>query len=168
MKTIQDLLNEIRTAEQRQDRGKLAAIKRGLSDTTQEFAWPYLAPYCDLTNPHDLAIWRTVAGAAATLMPDSLVRKGVGNIGATMRKLVLADAAGKKPEDALASFDARFRRLLTCRTAQELCPRLVTVIRAVAVKKNPMDVEKLHEDLLRWEQEDVRIEWARGYWEVDT
>ncbi len=161
---IHELLVEIRRAGQQGDRGKLASIRRGFSDATAIYAWPYIAPYCDMTDEKQRAVWLTVAAAAATLMPEGLERTNVGNMGATMRRLALGDGSGKKSDEALKSFEARFRRLLSCQTTQELCRHLVRVIRAAVAKGKPVDVTKLFFDLCDWEARDVRVEWAQGYW----
>jgi len=173
MNDIDNLLKEIHEAAApgREDRGMLAALRRGLSEATEQYAWPYIAPHCPMTDPKQRAIWLTVAGAAATLEPLGLAKSGlgVGNLGATMRHLALGDGK-QKADDALASFEARFRRLLTCQTVEELCKHLVGVIRAAAAKTKPVDLKKLFWDLQTWEdrnQRDVRVEWAQGYW-VDT
>ena len=85
-----------------------------------------------------------------------------------MRRLAIGDDHPKEAEKALASFEARFRRLLTCQTTEELCGHLVGVVRAAAAKNTPMDVKQLFWDLQDWqarEKRDVRLEWARGYWQ---
>lgn len=170
MNDISELLGKIQHAASpgREDRGMLAALRRGFSETTEQYAWPYLAPYCPMTDPKQRAIWLTIAAAKATLAPDGLDRAGlgVGNLGATMRHLALGDSK-KKEDDALASFEARFRRLLTCQTVEELCKHLVGVIRAASAKSKPVDLKGLFWDLQAWEdrsQRDVRVEWAQGYW----
>jgi len=161
---VDALLGEIRQAEKQGDRGKLAAIRRGFSDATAHYAWPYIAPYCDMTDECQRMVWLTVAATAATLMPEGLERTNVGNMGATMRKIALGDGGGKKTDEALNSFEARFRRLLSCQSTTELCRHLVRVIRAAVSKDKPIDVRKLFADLRDWERRDVRLEWAQGYW----
>ena len=170
MNDISELLGKIQHAASpgREDRGMLAALRRGFSEATEQYAWPYLAPYCPMTDPKQRTIWLTVAAAKATLAPDGLDRAGlgVGNLGATMRHLAIGDGK-QKADDALASFEARFRRLLTCQTVEELCKHLVGVIRAASAKSKPVDLKKLFWDLQTWEdrsQRDVRVEWAQGYW----
>ena len=170
MSDITRLLDEIQQAVAQEDRGKLAALRRGFSEATEQHAWPFLAPHCDITDPKQRIIWLTVAGAAATLAPDGLMmNRGCGNIGATLRRLALGDDHPKDTDKVLASFDGRFRRLLTCQTTEELCQHLVSVIRAASVKKQPVDVRQLFFDLADWEnrdKRDVRVEWARGFWDV--
>ena len=177
MKNIEHLLKRINDATSPgcEDRGMLAALRRGLSEATEHYAWPYLAPYCNLSDPEQRIVWLTIAGAAAILAPAGLAREksevGVGNMGATMRELAVGDERKKdEVEKRLATFESRFRRLLTCRTVEELCRHLVGIFRAAAAKNKPVNLVQLYSDLQRWEspqEADVRVEWAQGYW-VDT
>ena len=164
---VEQLLGEIMRAANPHspDRGMLACLRRGLGEATEPYAWPYLAPYCDLTDPREKAIWAFAAGAAATLCPDGLVRERIGNMGATMRKLAVGDNT-KEADASLNSFKARFHRLLTCRIAEELCLHLVPVVRAAQAKGVPVDVRRLFWDLRKWETHNIRLEWAQGYWGV--
>lgn len=176
MSTIKELLAKIQQASDplRGDRGMLAALRRGLSEVTEHYAWPYLAPYCPMSDPKQRTIWLMIAAAAATLAPDRLARagRGVGNLGVTLRKLALG-STGEKSDKALASFEARFRRLLTCQTTEEICRHLSGVIRAAAAKGVPVDVEQLFWDLQKWErtaEPTTKVRWAQTYWsgDVDT
>ena len=171
MNDINELLGKIQQAASPgcEDRGMLAALRRGFSEASEQYAWPYIAPYCTMTDPKQRAIWLTIAAAKATLAPSGLDRTGlgVGNLGATMRHLALGEDAAKETDKKLASFESRFRRLLTCQTVEELCKHLVGVIRAAATNNKPMDLKKLFWDLQTWEdrnRRDIRVEWAQGYW----
>ncbi len=170
MSDISELLKSIRQAASptHGDRGKLAALRRGFSEATEAYAWPYLAPHCDITDARQRIIWRTVAGAAAELAPQGLERSGhgVGNMGATLRKLAFVSSSDKG-EKALSSFENRFRRLLTCQTSDELCRHLISPIRAASAKGVPIDAEQLFWDLQQWEhpvEPTTKMKWARVYW----
>ena len=100
MSTIKELLVKIQQASDplRGDRGMLAALRRGLSEVTEHYAWPYLAPYCPMSDPKQRTIWLMIAAAAATLAPDRLARagRGVGNLGVTLRKWLWLDGREKR------------------------------------------------------------------------
>lgn len=165
---INGLLSELGRAVASDDRGMLANIRRGFSESTEIRAYPYVAPYCDLTNDRQRRIILTVAAGYATLAPAGLARNNCGNMGATMRRLALRGTS-ESPEKALTTFEARFRRLLTCQATRELCEHLVPVFRAAVNKESPVDFKQLYWDLTDWERRDrrdVRIAWAKGYWAV--
>ena len=173
MNEIKDLLRQISAAASpgREDRGMLAALRRGISAASEHQAWPHIAPYCNLSEPKQRAVWLVVAAAAATLAPDGLAHagRGVGNFGVTLRKLALG-STGEKGEKALASFEARFRRLLTCQTTEEVCRHVSGVIRAASAKGVAVDLEQLFGDLMKWEQAQeptTKVKWAQTYWADD-
>lgn len=137
------------------DRGIMADLRHGFNPGTQYRAWPHIAPWCDLTNDRDRTIWLTVAAGFAT-------QKGsqrAGSLGATMRQIAMGDGPGR---DGLKTFDARFRRLLSCSSAQELCQLLPGILRTAARKGVPVDYSKLYRDLCFWPHSKLR--WARDYW----
>ena len=146
---------------QAQDRGVLADLRHAFSPGTEHRAWPHIASRCDLVDARQRAIWQTVAAGFATHEKTSRC----GNLGVSLRKIALSGANDKK-EDALKSFDARFRRLLTCETAVEVCQRLVPIIRAAKQKDVQIDFERLFGDLQDWGRpdKDVKIRWAATYW----
>ena len=170
MNEISNLLKSIHQAASPShgDRGMLAALRRGFSEATESYAWPYLAPHCDITDSRQRIIWQTVAGAAAILAPQGLERSGagVGNMGATLRKLAFG-ASSERGDKALSSFENRFRRLLTCQTTEELCRHIINPIRAASAKAIPVDVEQLFWDLQKWEnpsEPTTKLKWAQVYW----
>ncbi len=156
---IQRFLDVLAEYVRRDDRGALADLRHGFSRATEYRTWPHIANWCDLANDRERRIWTTVAAGFAT--HGKSVRGG--NMGTTLRRIALSDAEGKKPDDALTTFDARFRRLLTCSSAEEVCDHLVGVIRAAERKDAPIDFEQLYTDLRYWGDK-VRVRWASCYW----
>ncbi len=141
------------------DRGTLADLRRGFSPGTENRCWPHIALYCDLSRDRERVIWQTVAAGFAT---HETTVKG-GNLGTTMRCLAIDGASGSA-EDALKSFDARFRRLLTCDSSVEICERLPGIIKAAKSKNNiSIDFETLYTDLFYWGKR-VKLRWAESYW----
>lgn len=166
---IQRFLARLQQFVDRKDRGALADLRHGFSPGTEYRAWPYIASVCDLQNDAQRHIWLTVAAGFAT---HGGTDPSAGNVGATMRSLALGreQAERKQPkEEALKSFDARFRRLLTCKDAIELCDRLRGVIRAAECHGVGMDYERLFWDLQTWHKPErqVKLHWAQYYWGED-
>lgn len=163
---IDRFLRELQGYVDHKERGPLADLRRGLSETTEHRAWPYLAAWCYLTNDTDRAIWRTIGAGFATLQTS----EASGNMGDTMHWLAIGDRRKKSERlDALTSFDGRFRRLLTCRTAEEVCRHLPGIIRAAKNKDVGVNFRQLYWDLVNWEKEkpDVKVQWASAYWGVE-
>jgi CRISPR type I-E-associated protein CasB/Cse2 len=83
-----------------------------------------------------------------------------GNLGSVLRKIATGDGRGY---EGLSTFDARFRRLLSCSTAPEVCEHLAGVLRTAERKGVPVDFARLYRDLTYWSGR-VKVEWARDYW----
>jgi CRISPR system Cascade subunit CasB len=145
-----------------EDRGMMADLRAGLSEGTAYRAWPYIGPWCDLADDRERTIWMTVGAGFAVHKENN---PEAGNMGSTLRKIALGDGT-QKPNDALASLDSRFRRLLTCSSAEEVCERLTGIIRTAERKGVGIDFRQLFWDLAGWNSanRDVRVDWASAYW----
>jgi CRISPR system Cascade subunit CasB len=128
----------------RNDRGAMADLRCALSPSKLPRAWPLLARVGGIGNPRIEA----VAGLFAYHPEET----HTGNIGTTCRRL-----AGENN-----SFDARFRRLLSC-DRDEICERLRPVIFAAKPKGIQVNYEELYADLCYW-GDNVKARWAREYW----
>ena len=127
------------------DRGAMADLRCALSPAKRPRAWPLLARVGGIGNRSI----ETLAGLFA-YHPDET---DSGNIGTTCWRL--------KAENN--SFDARFRRLLSCDHRNEVCERLRPLILAAKAKGVPVNYEELFVDLRYWGDR-VKTDWAREYW----
>jgi len=152
--SIEGFLEYLR--KHKENRGVMADLRHGFSQATEYRAWPHIARWCDLGNDRSRRIMLTVAAGFAIhgrSVPS-------GNLGSVFRKIATGDGRG---QEGLATFDARFRRFLSCSTALEVCDHLPGVLRAVERKGAPVDFARLHRDLTFW-GERTKVEWARDYW----
>lgn len=138
------------------DRGKMAALRRGLSDGTQRTAWPVIASLgMDIGNQAAI----TVAGLFATHPVISNAR----SLGQTCR--FIATESGHS-SDIPDSFDKRFRRLIACDTVEEVTGQLSAWIRLAKSKGVGVNYTELYNDLYWWtkDADKKRIRWARDFW----
>jgi CRISPR type I-E-associated protein CasB/Cse2 len=151
------LVTRLEQWQQRQDRGVLARLRRGLSEATQQEAWTVLGPYFGPTAV-GCPVYETVAGCfslhPATPTPD------IGNFGETMRQAMGEDKMKDKDEP-----HARFRRLLACSNNREICQHVRHAIRLAKSKEKQVNYRKLFEDLWWW-NDWTKIAWAKAYWDV--
>jgi len=138
------------------DRGVMADLRHGLSRATEYRAWPHVAPWCRLDHERERRIWLTVAAGFAIHQRTA----GAGNMGTVMRALATGEGRGEK---GLATFDARFRRFLSCSSAPEVCGNLAGVLRAAERAGVAVNFEQLFNDLTYWSDR-VKVEWATEYW----
>ena len=143
------------------NREVLSHLRRGFTPGTESYCWPFIAHYCNLSRSRDRQIWTLIAAGFA-LHGRSLP---CGNMGTTLKNLALEGNSGKT-EDALNSFDPRFRRLLSA-DLETVCRLLGPLIRmAKARNQIPVDFECLYNDLRYW-GEKVKLRWVQSYWTGD-
>lgn len=140
-----------------QDRGPLAKLRRGLSESTRHDAHFVLGRlFGPLAVGHP--VFETVAGCFA-LHPVA-GRPDIGSLGATMRKTM----PDEKMREA-AEPHARFRRLMSCATRDELCRLIPHAVRLARSRDVPVDYRALFVDLWFW-GERVKVAWSKAYWSV--
>lgn len=136
-------------ARYRGDRGALANLRGALSEARRPRAWPLLGAFPSaIGNP---ATPYEMVAALWAHAPESQGESG-GNLGQS-----LAGLAGEH-----ASFEGRFKRLLTC-DREEIASRVASVVRAAQAKGVKIDYTRLLSDLLWWNDR-VKVEWAKAFW----
>lgn len=138
------------------NRGPLAKLRRGLSETARHEARFVLGQYFGPEAVGNI-VCETVAGCFALYPIEK--RPAVGNFGATMR-LAMGDRMRKEDET-----HARFRRLLACNTQEEICRHIPHAVRLAKAREAPVDYRRLFVDLWWWGDR-VKIEWTKAYWET--
>ena len=141
----------------KEDRGAMANLRKGLSEATEDRAWPWIARWCNLQDDRSRAIYTAVSAAFA--IHSEVVAEG--NLGSTLRRIA---AGGGRGGDGLSSFDARFRRLLACDTTEEVCLRVGEVVRAAKQKGVPLNYVQLFQDLWWWNGGKPKVAWAAQFW----
>jgi len=139
----------------RNDRGKLAALRRGLSPATIMDAWPVVAGLGgDIGQPVFVVI--------AALYASHPRETGTGNFGETCRRIAQGD--GKEIAD---SFSRRFRRLLSCTDAEDVMGQLRSWVQLAASKGVGVNYESLFADLWNWPwyADEIKVKWAGAFWQ---
>jgi CRISPR system Cascade subunit CasB len=141
-----------------EDRGKRAALRRGLSPATVMDAWPVIASLGgDIGQPGE-SVYVDIAALFASHTEESKAR----NFGETCRRIAQGD--GKEIPD---SFERRFRRLLACDDVANVTGQLRSWVRLAASRNVGVNYESLMNDLLWWDRsaDRTRVEWARAFWQ---
>jgi len=141
------------------DSGVLADLRRGFSEATATRAWPHIGRFCRLNVDEERVVCQTIAAGYAINPKNDETEWS--NFGAAAKKL----AEDERDGDKASSFDATFRRLLSCRTAEDVCKRLRNLLLAMKAKDVAVPWESLYWDLRRW-NDDVKTRWAAQYWNV--
>ena len=164
---IQNFLKKLKYFAEHSDRGALADLRHGFSPGTEYRAWPYIARYCrNLENDTQRKIWLTI-GAGFAIHKSTVKERN--DIGSVMQKLAFG-LPGNSPNDRLNSFEARFRRLISCSNSSELCDQLRGIIVAAERKGIEINFEQLFWDLQKWHKPEkkVKVKWAQSYWNYSS
>jgi CRISPR type I-E-associated protein CasB/Cse2 len=141
----------------RNDRGKLAALRRGLTDNPRLHvdAWPVIAGLGgDIGSPACVA----VAALYASHPEVSKAR----NLGETCRHIAQTDS-----KDIVENYQRRFRRLLACDSVNDVVGQLRSWVRLAMSKGIGVNYESLFADLCNWPfyADDIRVKWAKSFWQ---
>jgi CRISPR type I-E-associated protein CasB/Cse2 len=133
------------------DRGKMACLRRGLSPGTRHYSWQVLAAIGGASAIDD-PVCETVAACFA-LHPEN---KKIGNFGVTCQKI------GKDNMDA---FERHFRRLIASGDRRDVCVQVANIVKKAKSEGVAIDYETLFVDLYYWSDR-VKVCWAQKFWSV--
>ncbi|MBO4311986.1 MAG: type I-E CRISPR-associated protein Cse2/CasB [Desulfovibrionaceae bacterium] len=150
------------------NRGVLAALRKGLVPTTEPRAWPYLAPFEGIGQDRKARAVRTVAGLFAH-HPENCAD---GNMGDTCRDLcnvneekpwkVTENVNGNEKPEPPGPIARKFGWMLEAVDAEEICKRVARMVLYARSKGVPVNYEQLEKDLIAWPR--AREAWARHFW----
>lgn len=147
---------------ERQDRGALAALRRGLGKEPGQVAdlYRYVFPWLpETTSPREEDAYVLVAALFAWHQRSWHPRadEGRSNLGASFARLMAADGS--------PSVEQRFVALLNCH-ADDLADHLRAAVSLLKAKEIPIDWAQLLSDIQcwHWESRAVQREWARAFW----
>ena len=141
------------------DRGKMAALRRAASPSTERQAWPVIYSLGeDIANLAACTI-----GALYAQHPEEDTK--AFSFGTTCRRIATDNGKEFEIPD---SFDRRFRRLLACDSADDVAGQLKAWIRFAKAKSLRVNYEQMFWALDGWERrsDDIKLQWARGFWPV--
>lgn len=147
----------LRQIHTKQDRGALAALRRGLSPATVQEAWPVVSRLGgDIGTDGESEFVKIAA-----LFAEHPVESRSGNFGDTCRAIA-TDNKGA----LIDSHERRFRRLLAADSRDDVAGQLRAWIRLAAGKGAGVNYENLFLNLRFWPSsaDKIRVQWARSFW----
>lgn len=162
MNSEERFISYLESLVQRQDRGALAHLRRGLGKPPggAPEMLRYVVPYLpDLPSRRQEEAWYLVAALFAFWHQgkDALTPNPPANLGASLARMV--DAHN---EDSL---DRRLTALLKSHP-EDLPQHLRQVVGLLKSKDIPVDWRQLLKDLLNWDHPEFRVQrkWAQAFW----
>lgn len=151
----------LRQLHTKQDRGALAALRRGLSSATLREAWPVVSRLGGDIGADGNSEFVQIAALFAEHPLDA----SEGNFGDTCRAISTDDKGA-----LIESHERRFRRLLAADSREDLAGQLRAWVRLAAGKGVAVNYEQLFLHLRFWPSsaDDIRVRWARAFWRSGT
>ncbi|MHB0858472.1 MAG: type I-E CRISPR-associated protein Cse2/CasB [Anaerolineae bacterium] len=148
----------------REDRGALAALRRGLGQPPGTVAamYPHVVPWL----PADARPWLEATyylmGALYALHPAP---GGTANLGASFRQAEAREGDERAADERVSAIERRFTALLAAHP-EDLPDRLRQAVSFLASREVPVNWHQLFRDVARWGDPSRRVqnEWARAYW----
>ncbi len=155
-----DFIRRLRSMKD--DRAKMAALRRGLSPATIMDAWPVVASLGgDITKPQYMGI-----GPLFAIHPDE---SGDYSFGTTCRKIALPPDQHWSPEElSVNRFLPRFRRLVSSDAMPDLLVQLRYWIQFAHHSGIGVNYVSLFNDLRKWKwsRNDILVQWARDFFQA--
>lgn len=140
----------------REDRGFAARLRRADNPDTEHYAYGVLASF-NIALEDDRER-RPHAVIAASLSRSRLGQDGSLGLGEALRRCVESEEQG----------EARLRRMLACRSVEEICRMLRPLLTFIAARDAPLCHARLLEDMLSFRSEEARrrvcLRWAQEYY----
>lgn len=157
-------IDYLESLAQRENRGALAALRRGLGQPPGTVAamYPYVVPWL----PADARPWQEdVYYLVASLFSLHPAPGGSGNLGDSYRRAAAKEPATPAGEERISPTERRFTVLLAAHP-DDLPDRLRQAIGFLASKDVPVDWRQLFQDLPYWGDPSRRVQrdWARAFW----
>lgn len=160
---------------QRDDRGRLAALRRGLLLEPHQFYELYRvvpAPFLD-EHPAEVARRLAVAVLFAThplTFSDEQLQQRRRNLGESLRMLAIKQAGQLDPDEGPPDPLKRRLDVLLAAHPDELFGHLRHVIRLLKSHDIPVDWSQLLWDMRQWEKESrpVQWRWSQSFYVGDT
>ncbi len=154
--TIHPFINHLRELAEKENRGALAALRRGLGQPpgSAPEMYRYVEPFLRSTRSQNQEAAHYLVAALFALHPKP---GGVGNLGGHM-----ALARSEGGEDAL---ERRFTALLSAHP-DDLPGYLRQAVSFLKSKEVPVNWNQLFHDLQYWDHEDrwIQKQWANAFW----
>jgi CRISPR system Cascade subunit CasB len=159
------LIDSLEKLVRKQDRGALAALRRGLgtSPGTAMEMHRYVVPFLPRGRPWDEEVYYLVAALFAYWHQGEspVVAHPPDNLGASLARLRTSDTG--------PSLDLRFTGLLKSHR-DDLRAHLRQAVGLLKAKNVPINWRNLCRDLRYWDHEDgwVQRNWAKSFWGGET
>lgn len=146
------------------DRGKLAVLRKGLNANQAHASWPLLAPFLDFDKPYLVKTLQTVGGLYAYHVHHV---EGV-NVGKLCRGLLDEEEKQKLTSGESGPISRNFQYVLAA-DGEEVFARVKRLVFRAKQDGVGLDYVCLLDDLRAWNdyrKEKVKLNWGKEFWKI--
>jgi len=147
------------------DRGKRAALRKGLIENQAQVTWLLLSRFLDFDRPYQMKTLQTVGG----LFGHNPNNTSTGNFGTLCHQMLDEDERQKMAQGEAGPISRHFQYALAAQD-EEIFPRVRRLVMRAQKDEIPVNYARLTDDLLGWQssyrRERIKIEWGKEFWKV--
>jgi CRISPR system Cascade subunit CasB len=145
-----------------------AILRRADNPATEYQSWEFLCRWCRIDKNRERKPYALIGAALARVKPEADGSLGIGQAIARCYSSEGAFDGNKQP-----AARAKFRRLLACNSAEEVCTVLRPLLGLIASRKITLNYAGLLQDLLsgnklfdhnEWFNEKIKTKWAQDFY----
>jgi len=145
------------------DRGKMAALRKGLIENQAQAAWPLLARFLNFDKPYHIKALQTVGG----LFGHHPKNTNTGNFGSLCHQMLGADEKEKIAQGDSGPISKHFQYALAA-NGEEIFPRVRRLVLRAQRDEIPVNYINLTDDLLGWQSSyrkgRIKLDWGKEFW----
>jgi len=149
------------------DRGKMAALRKGLIENQAQVTWLLLARFLDFDRPYQMKTLQTVGG----LFGHNQNNTNTGNFGNLCHQMLDEDEKQKIARGESGAISRHFQYALAAQ-GEEIFPRVRRLVMRAQKDEIPVNYVRLTDDLLGWQssyrRDRIKLEWGKEFWKAKT
>ena len=146
------------------DRGKMAALRKGLIENQAEATWPLLSRFINFDKPYQIKALQTAAGLFAHHSNDM----HTGNFGSLCYQLLSDDERDKIARGESGSITKHFQYALAA-NGDEIFARVKRLVLRAKRDDIAVNYVQLTDDLLNWnsyKKDRIKLAWGKEFWKA--
>jgi len=149
------------------DRGKMATLRKALIPHQAQYTWPLLHPYGGVGDKYKARAIQTIAGLFAYHPNNTDKEENFGNL---CRQLLDDDEIKKMREGESGPISKHFQYVLAA-DGEEIFARVSRIVRRAKRSDSPLPVnyQQLLNDLTDWnsyKKEWIKTDWGKSFWTI--
>jgi CRISPR type I-E-associated protein CasB/Cse2 len=144
------------------DRGKMATLRKGLIAHQAQYTWPLLNPFGGVGYQYQARVIQTIAG----LFAHHPTNTDKGNFGDLCRKLLDDNERENILKGESGSISKHFQYVLAA-DGEEIFARVSRLVRRAKRDDIPINYQRLLDDLTGWEsyrKDGIKTQWGLAFW----